>query len=78
MAGMLWCAQYPANLMYLLRRIGYTGGLKAIEQLLGVTRSEDTTGGTGFDAVRLWHEYERGSTEGDIPNDALICTTFPR
>ncbi|HDN66005.1 MAG TPA: exonuclease, partial [Methanosarcinales archaeon] len=53
--------QLHTDLMYPLRHIGYTGGLKAIEQVLGVTRSEDTTGITGFDAVRLWHEYERGS-----------------
>ena len=49
--------------MYPLWRIGYTGGLKAIEQVLGVTRSEDTTGIAGFDAVRLWHECERGSDD---------------
>jgi len=55
--------QLHIDLMYPLRRIGYTGGLKAIERALGVTRSEDTTGITGFDAVRLWHEYERGSAD---------------
>ena len=31
--------------------------------MLGITRSADTTGITGFDAVRLWHEYERGSAD---------------
>jgi uncharacterized protein YprB with RNaseH-like and TPR domain len=55
--------QLHMDLMYPLRRIGYTGGLKAIEQALGITRSEDTTGITGFDAARLWHEYEHGSDE---------------
>jgi uncharacterized protein YprB with RNaseH-like and TPR domain len=55
--------QLHTDLMYPLRRIGYTGGLKAIEQMLGITRSADTTGITGFDAVRLWHEYERGSDD---------------
>ena len=55
--------QLHADLMYPLRRIGYTGGLKAIERMLGITRSEDTTGITGFDAVQLWHEYERGSDD---------------
>ncbi len=53
--------QLHTDLMYPLRRIGYTGGLKAIERALGIARSDDTTGITGFDAVRLWHEYERGS-----------------
>ncbi|NMG83301.1 MAG: exonuclease [Methanosarcinales archaeon] len=55
--------QLHMDLMYPLRRIGYTGGLKAIEQVLGITRSEDTTGMTGFDAVRLWHEYEHGNDD---------------
>jgi len=53
--------QMHTDMTYPLRRIGYTGSLKAIEQVLGVTRSEDMTGITGFDAVRLWNEYERGS-----------------
>ncbi len=55
--------QLHTDLMYPLRRIGYSGGLKPIERTLGITRSEDTTGITGFDAVRLWHEYERGSAD---------------
>jgi uncharacterized protein YprB with RNaseH-like and TPR domain len=55
--------QMHTDLMYPLRRIGYTGGLKAIERALGIARSDDTTGITGFDAVRLWHEYERGSAD---------------
>ena len=55
--------QLHTDLMYLLRRIGYTGGLKVIEQALGITRSKDTTGITGFDAARLWHEYEHGSDD---------------
>ncbi|MEA1863878.1 MAG: ribonuclease H-like domain-containing protein [Euryarchaeota archaeon] len=57
--------------MYPLRRIGYTDGLKAIERMLGVTRSEDTTGITGFDAVRLWYGCERGSD--DAPELLLKC-----
>jgi hypothetical protein len=47
--------------MYPLRRIGFSGGLKKIEQMLGISRSEGTTGLSGFDAVRLWREYERGN-----------------
>ena len=35
--------------------------------MLGVTRSEDTTGVTGFDAVRLWHTHERGSDDALPP-----------
>ncbi|MBN1134730.1 MAG: ribonuclease H-like domain-containing protein [Methanosarcinaceae archaeon] len=55
--------QLHIDLMYPLRRIGYKGGLKNIERELGITRSDDTTGITGFDAVRLWHQYERGDAD---------------
>ncbi len=34
--------QLHIDLMYPLRRIGYNGGLKNIEKLLGISRSEDT------------------------------------
>lgn len=53
--------QLHIDLMYPLRRIGLSGGLKAIEKKLGINRTDDTVGITGFDAVRLWHEYERGN-----------------
>ncbi|PAV14125.1 exonuclease [Methanosarcina spelaei] len=55
--------QLHIDLMYPLRRIGYNGGLKNIEKLLGITRSDDTEGITGFDAVRLWKKYEKGDCE---------------
>ena len=55
--------QLHVDLMYPLRRIGYNGGLKNIEKLLGISRSEDTEGLTGFDAVRLWKQYERGNQD---------------
>ena len=52
--------QLHLDLMYPLKRIGLKGGLKLIEQELGISRSDETCGITGFDAVRLWHEHERG------------------
>jgi len=55
--------QLHIDLMYPLRRIGYSGGLKNIEKLLGISRSEDTEGMTGFDVVKLWKQYERGDRE---------------
>ncbi|WP_292371766.1 MULTISPECIES: ribonuclease H-like domain-containing protein [unclassified Methanosarcina] len=55
--------QLHIDLMYPLRRIGYNGGLKNIEKLLGITRSDGTEGITGFDAVRLWKKYEKGDRE---------------
>ena len=81
--------QLHADLMYPLRRIGLTGGLKRIELELGITRSEDTVGISGFDAVRLWQQYERGDQEAlellleynreDIVNlETIINKTLPR
>ena len=49
------------DLMYPCKRLGLTGGLKSIEQEVGIARDEPDI--TGQDAVRLWHEYERGSEE---------------
>lgn len=51
------------DLLYPLKKIGYSGGLKKIEQQLGMKRSEETEGISGFDAVRLWKRYERGDEE---------------
>ena len=51
------------DLMYPLWRLGQKGGLKAIERRLGISRSEETEHLTGYDAVRLWKQYEKGSTE---------------
>ena len=55
--------QMHADIMYSLRRIGYSGGLKKIEVDLGISRSDDTTGIDGFEAVRLWNRYERGNED---------------
>ena len=49
------------DLMYPCKRLGLSGGLKSIEQEVGIGRDEPDI--TGRDAVRLWHEYERGSDE---------------
>jgi uncharacterized protein YprB with RNaseH-like and TPR domain len=44
------------DLMYVCRRQGLRGGLKKIEEQLGIAR--DTAGISGWDAPRLWHRYE--------------------
>lgn len=44
-----------SDLMYVCRRHGLRGGLKVIEQLLGISR--ETVGLSGWDAPRLWHRY---------------------
>lgn len=46
------------DLMYPCKKIGLDGGLKAIERDLGIDRDRPDL--SGRDAVRLWHEYERG------------------
>ena len=52
--------QMHVDLCYLLKRLGYKGGLKRIENQMGIQRSNATTGLSGLDAVRLWREYRRG------------------
>ena len=47
------------DLMYPCRSVGLTGGLKSIEREVGIER--DLPDLSGWDAVRLWREYERGS-----------------
>ncbi len=55
--------QIHLDLCPTLRRVGYRGGLKKIERELGISRSDDTDGLTGWDAVKLWREWENGSPE---------------
>ncbi|MFB6232908.1 MAG: ribonuclease H-like domain-containing protein, partial [Haloarculaceae archaeon] len=46
------------DLRYPCRRLDLTGGLKPIERQVGIDRDRPDL--SGRDAVRLWHEYERG------------------
>ncbi|WP_267163316.1 ribonuclease H-like domain-containing protein [Halovenus salina] len=46
------------DLMPTARKIGLSGGLSEVEQELGITR--DLPDVDGREAVRLWHEHERG------------------
>lgn len=48
------------DLMYLCRRVGLTGGQKAIEKQLGINLRADLSEIDGFAAVLLWHRYLRG------------------
>jgi uncharacterized protein len=50
------------DLRFLLHRLGYSGGLKRIEQVLGVGDRSGVEGIYGRDAVRLWEEFRRGQT----------------
>jgi uncharacterized protein len=55
--------QLHVDLCFLLRRLGYTGGLKQVENEFGIQRSPETCGLSGWDAVRLWDEYRRGNPD---------------
>jgi uncharacterized protein len=49
------------DLCYALKRLGYAGGLKRVESMLGIQREAGVAGLNGWDAVRLWHEYRQGN-----------------
>ncbi len=49
------------DLLYPCKKLGLTGGLKAIEREVGIGRDQPDL--SGRDAVRLWHQYERGDEE---------------
>ena len=82
-------SQLHIDLCHVFRRLGLTGGLKRIEHALGIERSPETEGLDGWDAVRLWREWERGSREAldllkayneeDVRNmEALLGYAYPR
>jgi uncharacterized protein len=52
--------QMHVDLCFVLKRLGIKGGLKRIEQQMGIQRQNATRGLTGWDAVRLWREYRSG------------------
>ena len=45
------------------RKTGLKGGLKKVEETLGIYRDASVKGFDGFDAVRLWNEAQNGSDE---------------
>lgn len=51
------------DLRYLGRRVGLTGGQKAIERELGISFRSGLEDVDGFQAVLLWHRYLRGCEE---------------
>lgn len=50
------------DLMYVLRSLGYTGGLKGCEKKLGLDR-HDLSDVDGYFAVLLWQDYQRSRRE---------------
>ena len=49
-----------ADLRFPLHALGYRGGLKRIEAEVGLERGPGVRGLDGWDAVRLWRDYEAG------------------
>lgn len=64
-----WRRFLHVDLLHPLRRLGFRGGLEAIERDLGIERSDETSGLVGRDAVRLWHAFLDGH---DGARDLLI------
>ena len=61
--------QAHVELRYVLKALGYSGGLKAVEKRLGMDRQE-LDGVDGFMAVLLWQEYRRRG-------DPAVLETLP-
>jgi uncharacterized protein YprB with RNaseH-like and TPR domain len=58
------------DLRYVLRKLGYSGGLKACEQSLNLTRPSSLHDVDGFLAVLLWQEYLNGTPRA---LESLLC-----
>ncbi len=54
------------DLCFAGRRLGLTGGLKFVEKELGIERPADLVEVDGFEAVRLWHRYDRAGDEAAL------------
>ena len=48
------------DLMFLMKNLGYSGGLKKIEKSFDLRRAPEIDGLNGYDAVRLWQAYLNG------------------
>ena len=48
------------DLRFVLKKLGLRGGLKAIEEQVGLLRDPAVKGLNGFDAVLLWKDYQWG------------------
>jgi uncharacterized protein len=55
--------QFHADLRFIMADLGFRGGLKNVERERGIIRSSDIKDVDGFEAVRLWHKYQRGDNE---------------
>lgn len=63
--------QLHIDLCPLLRRLGFKGGLKAVETTLGIRRGPNVEGMSGLDAVRLWRQWRRSEDQNAL--DLLLA-----
>ncbi len=57
--------QAHIDLRYVMKRLGYAGGLKEVERRIGIDRG-DLRSVDGFFAVMLWQEYRRRGSEAAL------------
>ncbi|MEA3430746.1 MAG: ribonuclease H-like domain-containing protein [Nanoarchaeota archaeon] len=55
--------KFHIDLRFVMREIGYSGGLKYIEKAVGIKRNDELQDIDGFEAVRLWYKHLRGDEE---------------
>jgi len=65
--------RFHVDLCPLLKRLGHTGGLKRIEQRLGIARVPEADGLSGMDAVRLWRAFRRGGCGAEEARRLLLA-----
>ncbi len=81
--------QLHVDLCFVLKRLGYSGGLKQVEKRFGLKRSDEIDGMSGAGAVQLWYDYRRGNDDAlrvlldynaqDVLNlEVLLDAAFPR
>lgn len=51
------------DLCFAARKLGFKGGLKKLEVMLGIERDESVIGMDGYEAVKLWDAARKGSRE---------------
>jgi uncharacterized protein YprB with RNaseH-like and TPR domain len=54
------------DLRFVAKRLGYFGGLKRIEKELGIARDSELEGMDGFEAVRLWKDWEHNQNKQSL------------
>jgi uncharacterized protein len=52
--------KFHIDLRYVMKDLGFAGGLKKIEKDVGIQRDDDLQEVDGYEAVRLWHRYKKG------------------